>query len=180
MVGRALTGLRDGRVAVEERSFPNAPGLYALYGSREVWGALKLELPDFDVRPLYVGKAERSLKRRDFTTHFATGKTGWSTLRRALAALLNMRAALRNSAKPARPTHYGLHEDDEKTLTEWMMQRLEIAVWEKPADCENLGDLEKAVLQSLKPPLNVKDNESPWRAQVSAARKAMVATLQAG
>lgn len=37
---------------------------------------------------LYVGKAERRLRGRDLWTLFNTGRTGRSTLRRTLAALL--------------------------------------------------------------------------------------------
>lgn len=66
---------------------PHAAGLYAIYGDSGVWKALGLGDAQDD-RPLYVGKAEDSLVSRDLNTHFATGKTGWSSPRRSFAALL--------------------------------------------------------------------------------------------
>lgn len=66
---------------------PPSAGLYAINGEATVWRALGLGDPP-DGRPLYVGKAERSLSGRGLGTHFATGRTGPSTLRRSLAALL--------------------------------------------------------------------------------------------
>lgn len=59
---------------------PRRPGLYAVHGNAEVWQQLGLGEPA-DARPLYAGKAERSLASRDVDTHFSTGKTGSSALR---------------------------------------------------------------------------------------------------
>jgi GIY-YIG catalytic domain-containing protein len=72
---------------------PGAAGLYAVYGDREVWRELGLGQPP-DGRPLYVGKAEDSLIARDLRTHFGSGRTGSSTLRRSFAALLAQRLDL--------------------------------------------------------------------------------------
>jgi hypothetical protein len=52
---------------------PDAPGLYAVYGSRETWDELQLEC-ESEQRSLYVGKAEDSLVNRDLQTHFATAR----------------------------------------------------------------------------------------------------------
>jgi hypothetical protein len=63
------------------------PGLYAIYGGQDIWLQLGLGDPPDD-RPLYVGKAEESLVSRDLKTHFGSGRTGSSTVRRSFAALL--------------------------------------------------------------------------------------------
>ncbi|CAN5520866.1 hypothetical protein BH24ACT4_BH24ACT4_04440 [soil metagenome] len=65
---------------------PPQPGLYAFHAGAPAWNQLGLGEPPDD-RPLYVGKSERSMASRDVGTHFASGKTGSSTLRRSLAAL---------------------------------------------------------------------------------------------
>ena len=79
---------------------PNAAGLYAVYGSVETWHVLGLgAVPDS--RPLYVGKAERSLASRDLNTHFRTGCTEHSSVRRTFAALL------RRSLSTCRPAQQG-------------------------------------------------------------------------
>ena len=66
---------------------PDAAGLYAIYGSAETWKLLGLADPTHE-NPLYIGKAEVSLVSRDLETHFKSGRTGQSTLRRSVAALL--------------------------------------------------------------------------------------------
>ena len=72
-------------IAEARMGVPSRPGLYAVHGDHAVWENLGLGEPT-DARPLYVGKAERSLASRDVDTHFSTGKTGSSTLRAALPA----------------------------------------------------------------------------------------------
>jgi hypothetical protein len=84
-----LSGARYRREDAVEIA-PRRPGLYAFYGDNRAWAELALT-PAFQDQPLYVGKAERSLNGRDVGTHFATGKTGSSTVRRSLAALLSGR-----------------------------------------------------------------------------------------
>src|SRR5436190_432225 len=87
-----------------EARVPNRPGLYAIYGDAMTWAELQLGAPP-DGRPLYLGKAEDSLVTRDLRTHFGDGRTGQSTLRRSLAALLHDTLHLsgmpRNPDKPA-------------------------------------------------------------------------------
>lgn len=93
------------------RLVPKEPGLYAFYRDGREWAELGL-LFDFDGQPLNAGKAERSLNGRDVGTHFAAGKTGSSTVRRSLAALLMDELALvavpRNLAKPDGSANFGL------------------------------------------------------------------------
>lgn len=152
-----------------------APGLYAVHGDVSVWDELGLTLPG-DARPLYVGKAEDSLAGRDVGTHFGTGRTGSSTLRRSLAALLqetlDLRAQPRNLAKPGHFANFGLEPDGDARLTAWMCSNLRLATWPAPAGV-HLGDLETSVLAVLEPPLNIDKVRTQWRAQVQAARKQM-------
>lgn len=175
--GRALAASKARPIAEAEEDVPRRPGLYAIHASANVWVELGLGEPPDD-RPLYVGKAEASLVARDIDTHFGDGRTGWSTVRRSFAALLRETLELvgqpRNPAKPERPAHYGLSPEHDEKLTVWMRERLTLAVWPKPADCEiALGEIESALLQKLKPPLNLTGVVTPWTAQVKAARKVM-------
>lgn len=157
---------------VAELEVPSAPGLYAVTGDDDVWVELELTLPADD-RPLYVGKAERSLASRDVRTHFATGKTGSSTLRRALAGLLaarlDLRAQPRNPSKPGYFSNFGLEAAGDERLTAWMRDRLRLAVWPSPAGM-SLDAIETLVLQHVEPPLNLSKVRTPWGSQVKAAR----------
>jgi hypothetical protein len=154
-----------------------SPGLYAIYGDRQVWLGLGLAEPP-DKRPLYVGKAEDSLVSRDLDTHFGDGRTGSSTVRRSFAALLHDSLGLqgipRNVAKPGYFTNYGLSPEHDALLTAWMKEHLGLAVWPKPKDCPfALKTIETALLAKLLPPLNLQDVVTPWTAQVKAARSVM-------
>lgn len=106
---------------------PRSPGLYAIYGSLQAWRDLDLDDAGL-ARALYVGKAEHSLVGRDVRTHFATGRTGSSTLRRSLAALLRNRLSLipvpRNLDKPDGSANYGLESEGDQRLTDWMHEHL--------------------------------------------------------
>jgi hypothetical protein len=125
-----LAGERHNRSRAADR-VPDQPGLYAFYGDKQAWTELALE-PAFDEQPLYVGKAERSLNGRDVRTHFAKGKTGSSTVRRSLAALLgdhlDLVAVPRNVAKPDGSANFALEPASDARLSTWMEQHLETAV----------------------------------------------------
>jgi hypothetical protein len=159
---------------------PKEPGLYALYGDDDAWSQFRLE-PTFYNQPLYVGKAERSLKGRDVGTHFAVGKTGWSTVRRSLAALLAddlaLVAAPRNVARPDGSANFALDAQSEARLSEWMAQRLSLATWRKPYHV-SLDEIETAVVRRLRPPLNL-DKVGESREPLRQARKRMAEAARA-
>jgi hypothetical protein len=156
---------------------PGAAGLYAIYGNASVWHELGLGRPPDD-RPLYVGKAETSLVSRDLDTHFETGKTGWSSPRRSFAALLA--GELKLSAIPRRPADpepkrhscYALKRSGDQRLSQWMQERLSLAVWAGPPAVD-LATIERSIMRGLRPPLNLTGVDQPWRKQVKRARKAL-------
>lgn len=159
-----------------EERVPRRPGLYAIYGDATTWQAMGLgEQPDD--RPLYVGKAEDSLRGRDIGTHFGDGRTGQSTVRRSVAALLrkplSLHAMPRNPEKPGYFPNYGLSKDDDKKLTSWMREHLKLATWAPEKLVGDLGRVEIRVITAWKPPLNLTDVVTEWTVQVKAARKVM-------
>ena len=124
---------------------PSCAGLYAIHAQAAVWVELGLGKPP-DRRPLYVGKSESSLAGRDVTTHFgftgvkrATSATGYSTVRRSLAALLHdvkgYRGVPRNRVTPGYYSNYGLVPEQDDDLSAWMRERLRLACWPKPHAC---------------------------------------------
>jgi len=149
--------------------------LYAAYASKEVWAELGLGNPPDD-RPLYVGKAEDSVVSRDVTTHFGDGRTGSSTLRRSLAALLRQRLGLsgvpRNPQNPGYYANYGLSAVNDRKLTDWMRTRILLASWPAPKGAD-LRPIENTVIGALRPPLNLQNATTPWTALVRRARKVM-------
>jgi len=170
MIARACAGLVAPKHELRESTATEGTGLFAIYGDAEAWLHLGLGTAPAGAA-LYVGKAEEP--------HFPHGRTAQSTLRRSFAALLRDHLALRgiprNPRKPERFDSYGLSEEQDATLTEWMNAHLEIAAWEKPPECAVLGDVEVAVLKRWSPPLNLRDSRSTWGARVSSALKLMAA-----
>lgn len=164
---------------------PNTAGLYAIYGSAAAWQQLGLGAPPDD-RPLYVGKAEASLRSRDLATHFATGRTGQSSPRRSFAALASAAGTLDPQPIPRRPqnpepgkwTHYALEPTGDEQLTVWLREYVTIAVWEAPPRTA-LATVERAVMALHLPPLNLTGISTPWIGQVKAARAAMTERAKA-
>ncbi|UOQ88033.1 hypothetical protein MUN74_12090 [Agromyces endophyticus] len=152
---------RGEQIDVLRTSVPDLPGLYAFHADASVWLLLGLESSD---GPLYVGKAERSLRSRDVRTHFEAGKTGSSTVRRSFAALLHdelsLRAIPRNPAKPAHFASFGLEPVSDARLSEWMHERLTLSWWASPANLP-VRPFERAVIFRFQPPLNLTDVERP-------------------
>lgn len=124
-----------------------------------------------------MGKAERSLSSRDFGTHFAAGKTGSSTVRRSLAALLaaelDLVAVPRNEGRPDGSANFSLESMGERRLSDWMEQRLTLATWARP-ETVVLREVESAVLARLRPPLNLV-GVGQRRDRLRAARAALAA-----
>lgn len=135
---------------------PRQPGIYGIYGDAAALVALDLE-PALDGQPLYIGKAEESITGRDVHDHFG-GPSGKSTVRRSLAALLRLdlgfRARPRNTSAPSKFTHYALDGDGERRLSDWMALHLRLSWWVAPSGA-TLKDVEKALIQSVAPPLNL-------------------------
>ena len=122
-----------------------------------------------------MGKAERSLNGRDVGTHFATGKTGSSTVRRSLAAFLadqlDLALVPRNLATPDGSANFTLDPAGDMRLSDWMDKRLTLATWAKP-DGVVLDEVETAVVRRLRPPLNL-DKVGEPRERLRRARKRM-------
>jgi hypothetical protein len=125
---------------------------------------------------LYVGKAEDSLVARDLLQHFSDGRTGSSTLRRSIAALLHdsmgLRGIPRNPQKPGYFSNYGLARHDDEQLSRWMSTHLAIATW-APEYGVALAVIEMEIARSWLPPLNLAGVRTEWTDYVSSKRRVM-------
>ena len=185
---RAWADLRvEGRLSAEKLRVRvphlSRPGLYAIYGTDDTWAALGFGSPP-DERPLYVGKHERDAFKR-VTMHFA-GKTGWSSPRRSLAALmrdtLGLKGMPRTPANPGYFANYGLSDEHDKALSEWIEGRLTCVVWPMPSDASaTVREMETGVKWKAEAPLNIErgDPVTPWTERVRAARKVLAAQARA-
>nr|WP_299338213.1 hypothetical protein [Allomuricauda sp.] len=111
---------------------------------------------------IYVGLAEKSLHGRDTLSHLASGKTGWSSFRRSIGAILKKELELiairrdLNGSK-LRADKYKFTREGETKLTEWMFDNLKFGYWvsEIPLPKTELRNLEEKVILKMKPKLDL-------------------------
>ncbi len=142
----------------QHKVYPNTPGLYAFSLAK---GASLKKFGDSG-RIIYVGKAEDSLKKRDFDTHFNDKRTGSSTLRRSIGAILKIKLkaiAFSRNGTVVKPNidNYKFNTKAEQKLSQWMKDNLLIGYWEynTAAEKETLRDIEEQLIIALKPTLDL-------------------------
>lgn len=142
----------------QHQVYPNKPGLYAFSLNN---GATLKEFGKAN-QIIYVGKAEDSLKQRDLNTHFKDGRTGNSTLRRSIGAIL--KAELKAIAFSRNGTfdkpnidNYKFNTQAETKLSQWMKDNLQIGYWVYQPESENelLRTIEEQLIIVLKPTLDL-------------------------
>ncbi len=184
-VEAAVAGLTDSEAFRSPQGFPwgqadlSQPGLYAWsvddHGARDLTRGSGQPV---GAGLVYAGQAgatawpsgtqpQSTLSSRIRGNHLR-GRVTASTWRLSLAALLQEPLGLH--------VKHGELDDRSKTaLTEWMEDRLRLAVHPAP-DRDTLGALEHAVLARLDPPLNLDGMSStPLRAVLTARRTALLA-----
>jgi hypothetical protein len=124
--------------------------------------------------PVYLG-ISGNLAQRDFDTHFTTGQSGFSTLRRSIGAILrdDLKLKPRPRGTGASDTNYRNYRFDdagERSLTKWMTTNLLIGA--EPIDEPKL--IEKQLIALACPPLNLTHWANPDAPTIKAARKACV------
>jgi hypothetical protein len=112
---------------------------------------------------IYIGKTEKSQKSRDAQTHFKSGKTGSSTLRRSLGAILIDTLDLKpipRSQNETRMRDYKFIKECEQQLTDWMIKNLSLSFFDFLKGKRLLRDLEKEIIIKCNPILNIQGNSS--------------------
>ena len=159
-----------------EESLPESPGLYAVFLIRRIVDAEALLTAHPVEEPLYVGKAQDSLKGRDFHTHFADGKTGSSTVRRSLGAILRRELDLGpirrgNTGKSQDFSNYRFDTASEAKLSYWMRSNLAVGWWRFNGPARGLRESETSVIMSLNPPLNLTHSKNSLVPKIKRLRK---------
>ncbi|NBO18145.1 MAG: hypothetical protein EBV03_02775 [Proteobacteria bacterium] len=120
---------------------------------------------------LYVGMTEDGLDARN---HFSQLRSGFSTLRRSLGALLKERLALQavprgKGASIQNIRNYNFTPEGEARLSIWMKNHLAYAYFVAEDD---ISLLEKGLIRAMCPPLNLTGWKNPQRGEIRALRKA--------
>ena len=146
----------------EISNFSDQPGIYAFYytGVTQTINSI----PFSEESLLYIGKTESSQKKRDANTHFSSGKTGSSTVRRSLGAILisdlELKPIPRNATdyERGRYNFYKFDDRSEELLTEWMKNNIALSYYEHKGTIEELRAIEASIIQELIPTLNIEYN----------------------
>ena len=149
------------------QKFSDKPGIYAVHFMGNAFPVYALKPSDNEI--IYIGKTEKSQASRDANTHFATGKSGSSTLRRSVGALMQKGAKLKpiprstSETSENRFTNYMFDVPSEKLITDWMVKNLGLSFYEFTGSTEELDELETSLIKALKPMLNIdpKNTENP-------------------
>jgi hypothetical protein len=160
-------------------SFSDEPGIYALffYGSSfplESYQPKKNEI-------IYIGKTESSQQSRDADTHFRTGKTGSSTLRKTFGSLLHQQYKLNPLPRGQadidknRYAHFKFDTKSEELLTKWMTENLGLSFFPYPKTTSEIDNLETLLINELVPVLNIdrKNTGNPFFHHLRSLRKQM-------
>jgi hypothetical protein len=164
----------DSKPFIEISIFDDKPGIYSLY-----FHGSKFPFSSYQPKPgeiIYIGKTESSQQARDADTHFTSGKTGSSTIRRTFGSFLMTSLKLipipRGVAdiEQGRLTHFKFDNDSENRLTEWMKMNLGLAFYAYPYSRREIDELETQLIQKLVPVLNI-DRKNPGNQHASEIKK---------
>ena len=159
---KAIEVLRsDLRPLNEIKEISTLSGIYAIgyTGSDSIEGFSVEKLKHRDI--IYIGKTKQSAQKRILNTHFKTGRTGSSTLRRSIGAILREQLDLQPTQRGS--THSGMRDftftmESEKSLTEWMINNLSVSFVEYDFGKRLLNRLENEIIYILNPVLNIANN----------------------
>jgi hypothetical protein len=164
-----LDRLRETATPIDRVRAPTVAGVYAWFLDEP--SALPT-LPDQGRDPIYVGMSSNLSERGD-ETHFRSGESGFSTLRRSLGAVL--KDELRLSPEPrgtgsSRQNYRCYRFDDagEERITAWMRSHLRVGI----AAVDSPETVETDLILLAQPPLNLTKWANPYRAEIKALRKA--------
>lgn len=163
----------------EITKFSDQPGIYALffYGNSFPLNGYTQSKNEI----IYIGKTESSQKSRDADTHFASGKTGSSTLRKSFGSLLHDEFKLvpiprsQSDIDKGRHAHFKFDFSSEKILTDWMQNNLGLSFYPFTKSTLELDAIETQLINMLVPILNIdrKNTANPYFDYIRAKRKQM-------
>lgn len=142
--------------------FSQLPGIYAFFFIGNTFPLIGSSVSKHQI--IYIGKTESSQEKRDAKTHFTTGKTGSSTVRKSIGSILcekeNLKPIPRNDSdyEKGRFSHFMFDDTSEQLITNWMKNNLALSFYEYPNSRQEIEDLETEIIDALVPILNISKN----------------------
>ena len=163
--------------------FSKRAGIYAIFYIGDYFPVFGVQVKKHEI--IYIGKTESSQEKRDAKTHFTSGKTGSSTLRKSIGSLLckteNLKPIPRNSIDylKGRYSHFKFDDRSERIITEWMDANLAISYFEYPKSKAEIDNLETKLIEKLEPALNLAKNpNNPYGRLLKQLRKSCAETAR--
>jgi hypothetical protein len=159
MTTSIIKSLRSTKRKIKDHiAYPSQPGIYGFFLSANS----KLDKFGNPGQLIYVGIAKTSLKQRDLNQHFKSGKSGSSTLRRSIGAVLKVKFKFKSIPRGGtndskRFENYKFSIICEDKLSKWMDDNLEVGYWTAgpTIDYKKLRNLEMEVIKQLLPTLDL-------------------------
>lgn len=158
------------------KTFSDSPGIYAFFFVGNEFPIFNKAVSKHQI--IYIGKTESSQEERDAKTHFTSGKTGSSTVRKSIGSLLldikNLKPIPRNDTdyQKGRFSHFKFDSNSEEKITDWMKKNLAISFFEFPMSKKEIEDLETEIIALLVPILNIsKNSQNPFKEALQNLRK---------
>ncbi len=142
----------NSRPLKEIKKFSDSPGIYGVFFYGNDFPLKDIKDDNKNGILIYIGKTESSQLKRDVKQHFTDGRTGSSTLRRSLGALLRSQLKLNpipRSTKERSDNKYLMYKFDEKSekdLTLWMKENLGLAFFDFDKTSKEIGQLEENLI----------------------------------
>ncbi|SFB71960.1 GIY-YIG nuclease family protein [Kaistella jeonii] len=177
-VEEIINNLAQGEVKLSEiKTYSKLPGIYALFFIGKKFPLENYKIPQN--RIIYIGKTESSQQSRDANTHFKSGKTGSSTVRKSVGALLSQTEQITPLIRSVsdiiaeRKSHFKFDNESEEKVTKWMVDNLAVSFYEYPESKIEIDFMETQLIKKLKPVLNIdrKNIDNPHRTFISGLRK---------
>ncbi len=167
-----MTNVNDSwAMPINKADLPHTAGCYILFADSD--GMQHLGLPQENgLSVVYVGKAENSIQGRVSKTHLVSERSGSSTLRRSLGAMLLRQLNLTpqprsdNTEDKKRFTNYKFDSDGEVKLTDWIKTH----VFVMPVPSPYPKAVEDLLITELSPPLNLTTWLNPYRKRIKIKR----------
>lgn len=161
---------------IKIKVYSQLPGIYALFYIGNNFPLLGDTVKKHQI--IYIGKTESSHERRDAKTHFTSGKTGSSTVRKSIGAILreyeNLIPIPRNNTdySKERNSHFKFDDPSEEIITNWMINNLATSFYEYPKTKIEIENLETILINELVPILNISKNpKNSFRNKLQQLRK---------
>lgn len=172
-----INALKEGKTEyLKIQSFSQNPGIYAVFFHGDHFPVFGDVVSKNQI--IYIGKTESSQEKRDAKTHFTSGKTGSSTLRKSIGSLFcsseNLKPIPRNEIdyQNNRFSQFKFDNPSEIKITNWMKKNLSLSFFEYPASKQEIEDLETELINEIVPILNIsKNHKNPYKNDLQKLRK---------